>query len=509
MLEKLQGKMKIAGSYRVVQPIENFKIKVKIIQQRSTLAELFENEDETRDSNFLEDEEYLFTWQEKVFAPFEASFYREEKNCVTEQQKQYHQRILEENIQGSRLFSYTQQDSYYPDDALLTTDYRSILSLRNPSALPMLRNRKPFTERYNKKILDDKPTDTRIRSNHYLYQEREIMYIMVDLTPKDEVSTNIAQSQTLLCTITYDKTHKILSVNPDFSNEQHYIVDGIGMSYDYWIEHASEKPDAEALQRERDIARHELREKQIYKEAEIFQEFELPAENILRVILNLDIISAHDFPYDALFITYVVELPTFWSTNRRETLSGRTQRSRMRKETSNFCYVAEILLDLDLNCLNDENVLPSWPTILLSVGSLDSWTRYRIEGYASFSLPPSAGTHTITLETWRPVAGLVNSLRRFFTGGTYELEDMSYCGIPSRHDKTKLEKSDLSVVPSGSVKLRMSIVHQSRSFTRERGFRRDTFERLSAGTLMSSVNNVLEQFKAARERMIRARAVFT
>lgn len=133
--------------------------------------------------------------------------------------------------------------------------------------------------------------------------------------------------------------------------------------------------------------------------------------------------------------------------------------------------------------------------------------RYRIEGYASVPLPPSPGRHSYELHTWRPVSGFVNSLRRFFTGGTAELEDVTYCGIPEAHEGRRLEKTRLKVVPSGIIKINLNVAHQSKMFTKNRGFRRDTVQRLSAGTLMNSLDNVLEQFKAARERMLQARAM--
>jgi Meckel syndrome type 1 protein len=98
------------------------------VQQRSPLAELLakesEEDSETRDSNFLEEEDRIFSWQEKVFSPFEIDFYADEKNCLTECQRDYHQRICDEQLQGARLYSYTENDSYYVDEDLLTKPYR-------------------------------------------------------------------------------------------------------------------------------------------------------------------------------------------------------------------------------------------------------------------------------------------------------------------------------------------------------------------------------------------------
>ncbi|XP_014211094.1 Meckel syndrome type 1 protein-like [Copidosoma floridanum] len=545
MLEPSKGKTKISGRYRVEQPMENFRIRVKIVQQKSLLAELFENEDETLDSNFLEAEEHEFAWQEKVFGPYEAKYYREERNCTTDQQKEYRRRLLEqtEDADGSRLYSYVQGDAYCPDPNPITGTYRSSLSVKNEQALPPLRNRKPFPERYNKQVVDHAPSDRRIRENHYLYTERVNMYIVVDLSPKDEGAVASTDSEALLCAISYDPLHQSLTVSPDFSTLECYSVDGIGMSYDFWLEHASQKPSVRELQRHRENMKkvsdfiihllynyapsiheppkvkrkqpQELQRIRSLKEAHLFHEILAPQPRVLRMYLSLDIGAARDFDSDdGVFVTYYLDLPCHWrpaSEVDRRKLTGRTQRCRARNKQANLSYCAEVLLDLDLTELvaaKGTTELPAWPRVLISVASLDSWTRYRIEGYGSLALPAEAGSYNFSLKTWRPAAGLVDSLRRVFTGGTCELDDITYCAIPAMHEGPFLDKAPLKVVPSGCVELRLSVVHQSQSFARcwalgsgDRG------EKLQAGKLLSSVEDVLNQFKAARERMIQARSM--
>ncbi|XP_012252352.2 Meckel syndrome type 1 protein [Athalia rosae] len=499
------GKKKIGNTYRVSEPIVNFKIRVKIVQQRSRLAELFKTEEETRDNNFLECEEKILSWQEKVFSRFEAQFYTDSKNCITEQQKNYHQEIIEKNITGCRIYTYVDRDSYFPNNPLLTRPYKSFLSKKNGKALPILQNRKPFNERYNKKVIDDIPTEARACTNHYLYKDCRIMYILADLTPNDKLSHDFNDSEVLLCTITYDKIHQSLTMDPDFTKNESHEIFATDMNYDCWIEHASEQESLEDFETQMTELRNEVMRKLSFREAEVLPAIELPPSNTLRLFINLDIVSAHNFPYDSLFVTYHIELPQHWSTNQAERLSGRTQRCSMTKGNANFSYVAEMCLDLDLSWLEDQNLLPNWPWILISVASLDSWTRYRIEGYAAQPIPATPGSHDLILHTWRPTGDFLNTLRRFFTGGTYELRDITYSCIPAMHDSRNLEKANLETAPSGQVKLKLNIIQQSQSSVKDIHFKRDTFERLSAGRLMNSVNDVLGQFKAARERMIRAR----
>ena len=74
----------------------------------------------------------------------------------------------------------------------------------------------------------------------------------------------------------------------------------------------------------------------------------------------------------------------------------------------------------------------SWPTLFLEVLSVDQWERFRTEGYGYITLPNKAGTHDITVNTWRPTGNsLVPKMRRYFIGGSPELEDVTYVKQPA------------------------------------------------------------------------------
>lgn len=136
------------------------------------------------------------------------------------------------------------------------------------------------------------------------------------------------------------------------------------------------------------------------------------------------------------------------------------------------------------------------------------WTiknfRYRTEGYAAIPLPALPSFYKYNVPTWRPTGSIINSLRRFFTGGTYELEDITFCSIPKGHDNKMLNKSQLNVTPSGYIKLNMNIIHQTHSSIKDSD-QLDYFQRMSADKFMDNIENIFEQFKAARERMLQIR----
>ncbi|XP_053989595.1 tectonic-like complex member MKS1 [Hylaeus volcanicus] len=500
-------KKKIAANYRVKEPITNFKLRVRIVQQRPLLADLLENEGDTRDSNYLEEEDRIFGWQEKIFSQWEASIYRDEKNCLTDRQKIYSRRINQENVQGRQLYTYTAHDSYYEANDTLTRPYKTELASRNETALPKFQNRKPYPERYNKSVMDERPDTNRIRANHYLYMERSKMYVMVDLSRRDETLTATDKdSEVVLCAITYDKLHKILSVDPDFTDGCCYsVANSSGVEFNYWIEHASEKQSPGELQRIQKESRRIIKEQLLYKEAELSPSFQLTSINTYKIFLKFDIMSAHDFFFDGLCISYYVDLPDHWSADQNDKLFGRTQRSNLNHNSAYFGYSADISLNFEsTNGFYANKISPYWPRLLMSVVSLDNWFRYRTEGYAAVPLPAIPGVYEFNVPTWRATGSIVNSLRRFFTGGTYELEDVTYCSIPTGHEGKTLNKTELHVTPSGSIKLKMNMVCQTHTSINNYD-QLNYFEKLSTDKLLTNVENIFEQFKAARERMIQVR----
>jgi len=115
------------------------------------------------------------------------------------------------------------------------------------------------------------------------------------------------------------------------------------------------------------------------------------------------------------------------------------------------------------------------------------------------------GIYKFIVPTWRAKGNIIDTLRRFFIGGSYELEDITYCGIPMTHEGRVLDKLNLRVVPSGEIKINMNVVHQSG--VRAKNDKINKSDRVSTDALMNNVENVLEQFKAAKERMIQIRGI--
>lgn len=125
------------------------------------------------------------------------------------------------------------------------------------------------------------------------------------------------------------------------------------------------------------IILQEIKERLMYKEAEICHSLQLVPSNVYKFFIKLDILSAHGFSFNGLFISYHLILPENWSTNQTERLFGRTQRCNLNNNSAHYSYATEISLEFQsTNMYDTPRVLPSWPRLLLSVSSLDNWFRW-------------------------------------------------------------------------------------------------------------------------------------
>ncbi len=118
---------------------------------------------------------------------------------------------------------------------------------------------------------------------------------------------------------------------------------------------------------------------------------------------------------------------------------------------------------------NNRDLLPIMPKILFEVASYDSWKRYRTEGYTWTQLPTKTARTEEDLGCWRPRGdSVIYELRRFFIGGSPELEDISYVSIPSGHEGSILSRMGFRTTSTGSIKVRLNTVFQSQVFLMDR-----------------------------------------
>jgi Meckel syndrome type 1 protein len=102
------------------------------------------------------------------------------------------------------------------------------------------------------------------------------------------------------------------------------------------------------------------------------------------------------------------------------------------------------------------------PKIYFEVASYDSWSRYRVEGYSWLQVPTRPGRYNENLNNWRPRGdSFIYELRRFFIGGSPELEDITYSAVPSDHEGSVLSRFGFRTVTTGYLNVALNVLFQS------------------------------------------------
>ncbi len=319
----------------------------------------------------------------------------------------------------------------------------------------------------------------------------------------------------------------VLEVSPDFTNNRKpYTIEleHKKETLEYWIEHVSPVMDYDEQLRE-SVMQNEVfaRHIQVLRQ-EVGDDFEKPPGRYFRLMVQGEIVSAQDFHQthgSSLFVHYFLELPIGWSLADQDSGEdhGLTQTCYIRgdNEVAHFGHPFCLDLYFDTSRLDkNSDKLPKWPQVYFEVVSLDYWSRSRTEGYGYISIPIHAGSyHDLIVETWRPLLP-TTEMRRYFIGGTPELEDLSYCG--NINDSKLLSRFGFHTVTSGRIRTRMYVIHQSKALMPSSSAgggematkrfakwkRSHLMDRLASATLFSSLGAVMEAFRKARERIAQA-----
>ncbi|XP_048222068.1 Meckel syndrome type 1 protein isoform X2 [Perognathus longimembris pacificus] len=453
-----------------------------------------------------EEEELVIGWQEKLFSQFEVDLYQNEAACQSPLDYQYHQEILKLESSGGRknrrIFTYTDSDRYTNLEEhcqKMTTsasEMPSFLVERMANVRRRRQDRRGMEGGILKsRIITWEPSEEFIRNNHVINTPLQTMYIMADLGPYGKLGYKTYEH--VLCTLKVD-SNGVITVKPDFTGlKGPYRIETEGEKQELWkytIDNVSSLAQPE----------EEEREQRVFKDT---------APGALRLFVNGEVVSAQGYEYDNLYIHFFVELPTTnWSSPAVQQLSGVTQSCATKSLGMDKVAYFSYPFTFEAFFLHEDessDALLEWPVLYCEVLSLDFWQRYRVEGYGAAVLPATPGAHTLTVSTWRPVElSPVAELRRFFIGGSLELEDLSYVRIPGTFKGERLSRFGLRTETTGSVTFRLHCLQQSRAFMESSSLRkrmRSVLDRLEGFSQQSSIHNVLEAFRRARRRMQEAR----
>uniref|UniRef100_A0A8C3Y407 MKS transition zone complex subunit 1 n=1 Tax=Catharus ustulatus TaxID=91951 RepID=A0A8C3Y407_CATUS len=456
-----------------------------------------------------EEEEVELGWQEKLFSQFEVDLYLNESACQTPLDWQYHEEIQKLEKAGGRkncrIFTYTDHDRFTNLEELCQkvtdSDHEvpSYLVERMANVRRRRQDRRPVeASSLKSKIITWEPSEEFIKNNHVINTPVQTMYIMGDLGPYGKLGHR--EYENVLCTIKVD-SNGVITVKPDFSGTKGaYRIEVDAEKREVWeytIENASAQVQPEEEEREQRVFRDVSTGHGAYS-------------LVLTEVHSLFSVSAQGYEYDNLYVHFFLELPNQWSSSPFQQLSGVTQTCATKTvgwdKVAYFCYPFTVEM---FYTQEDEDSLPQWPVLYFEVLSLDFWQRYRVEGYGSLVLPACPGVHMLTIPTWRPVElGTVAEMRRFFIGGSPELEDLTYIRTPSTFKGKRLSRFGFRTETTGSVTFRLYCLQQSKAFLENSALRQrmqSVLDRLGGFSQQSSVYNVLEAFQRARRRMQEAR----
>uniref|UniRef100_A0A3B4FR32 MKS transition zone complex subunit 1 n=1 Tax=Pundamilia nyererei TaxID=303518 RepID=A0A3B4FR32_9CICH len=523
--------------YRSRDAIKNLKIKVRIERVTSTSAltqhlqqQFLSRQDrgaielETLSSQGDNEEELVVGWQEKFFSQYEMELFQNEAACQTPLDRQYHTEVKALNRgkgrRNRRIFTYTDHDRYtsclpqHATDIFTTKSNPTFLAERMASVRHRRQERRTMDSSVPKsKIINWEPTEEFVRNRHVVNNVMQTMHIMGDLGASGRLGQK--ENECLLATIKTDGCGTVI-VKPDFNKgKEPYRIVTEGERREVWrltVENVSACMKPEDKVREQNMYKDLYIRHKEYLNSLVGQDFEMPPLGILRYMTNGEIVSAQGFEYDNLYIHFFMELPNNWSSRPFQSMSGVTQTCRTKtlgKENVAFFSYPFHFEAFYMTEKESDHSVPQWPVLYFKVLSLDSWQRYRTEGYGYLLFPAMPGIHTMTCHTWRPLQmGTVSALRRFFIGGSPELEDHSYVRIPGTFKGERLSRFGFCTETTGSVTFNLNCIQQARAFVDTammKKRRQRVFDQLGGFSQQGAVCTILEAFQRARKKMQEAR----
>nr|XP_025137023.1 Meckel syndrome type 1 protein isoform X4 [Bubalus bubalis] len=468
-----------------------------------------------------EEEEVVIGWQEKLFSQFEVDLYQNEAACQSPLDHQYRQEILKLEDSGGRknrrIFTYTDSDRYTNLEehcqkmTTAASEMPSFLVERMANVRRRRQDRRGTEGGILKsRIVTWEPSEEFIKNNHVINTPLQTMYIMADLGPYGKLGYK--KHEHVLCTLKVD-SNGVITVKPDFTGcKGPYRIETEGEKQELWnytIDNVSSLAQPEEEEREQRVFKDLYGRHKEYLNSLVGTDFEMvlsPYVTHLRNEGNRSVEKQQTAPGALrLFVNGEFQPKAMSMTTSTSTSLWSCQLlDNVAYFSYPFTFEASFLHE-------DESVdaLPEWPVLYCEVVSLDFWQRYRVEGYGAVVLPATPGSHTLTVSTWRPLElSPVAELRRFFIGGSLELEDLSYVWIPGTFKGERLSRFGLRTETTGSVTFRLHCLQQSRAFMESSSLRkrmRSVLDRLEGFSQQSSIHNVLEAFRRARRRMQEAR----
>ncbi|XP_055388423.1 tectonic-like complex member Mks1, partial [Condylostylus longicornis] len=400
--------------------LEKFNLKTASNSNPDENKKIHDYENDNGDDNDDSIEIINLEWQQKVFSRYEIEYYKDIQNCITDLQKEYHEWIIRDNLDGqikngkhNKIFTYVDSDHFIPVESNDSFPQRST----------------------------EKETTLRAKKYSHPYTKSKVMYIYADLNP-----------DTLLFMFRWLETEQMLIVYPDFNEFHHnpYFIE-IDSDYHHLYSYAVQNT---SVSFGKSISPTTLLRTtpQMELQNQISSGFyDMPPKHYIRVNFLFNIKEAHNFEYNSLHVRYYIRLP-FDENSMKTTklniengklleipnikienghLNGTTHSTNYNWGKNNyenykiysgrlikiwnFSYPFQICLLLREKEFqqNYKNSLK----IYFELISIDSWKRERTEGYSFLLIPIETGLKNFNLNCYRPDYGIKDRIERFFIGG--------------------------------------------------------------------------------------------
>jgi len=240
-----------------------------------------------------------------------------------------------------------------------------------------------------------------------------------------------------------------------------------GVNLQYWLHNAADevedsrllaKKEAKMLSRQNDL------------EANLAHAaFELgPGKGYSHISVFGEILIAENCDGEYLYVEAELAVPPKWkllfSNEDGAPVGGSLRRiitqasmcwKRGRTRTHNFGLPFEWKFEVPTG------ELLQLPVLYLQANSLDSWERYRVEGYGYATLPDRAGSHRVRVSLWRPMGSIFEEMRRFYIGGVPALSSIRHSGLPFNDNRKFVARTNMITIPGGEIIVRFEILHRA------------------------------------------------
>ncbi|XP_073828065.1 Meckel syndrome, type 1 [Musca autumnalis] len=400
---------KHSGAYYLKDGIENLQIKLhfRIIGSLLKLPKFeFYNKQAVVDScksgnltEATEDDDNATTtitlkWQQKILSEVERELYKDERNCIFQHHKKYHQLLKEEERVAKDKEKMSRKKRHKKSTKTETTEE---METKENIIFTYIHedNFKPKEE--EEYGILKRPTES--------IEPCEVMYIYAALKP-----------DTQLVVMKWFSKRGLFYIYPDFNQFQiqpYYIELDTDYRhlYAYGIEDISPKAKPIKKETEEFLYLPELTTHWLYED-EVTKKFSMPPKRTQRCAILFTIQEVIGFQYDNIHIRYLIKIPT--NTLLEEgLLEASTHSASHHKGRTHIGYTWQITI------LCDEHFDPSECLVIyFEIISIDSWLRERTEGYCHHSLRLlKPFEHNVDLQCLLPTESLIDSLNCYFIGG--------------------------------------------------------------------------------------------